>query len=374
MKKRTVLIVFGGYSTEYYVSCNSASGILEYINKDQFHVVTVGITIEGKWLYTEAAPDEIKDGKSWIKHPNNKYAMISSQRGEKQLLIFDASKCIRVLDIDCAFPVIHGYGGEDGSIQGLLEVANIPYVGSNITASANAMDKQLTRLFADHCGLKQPKCIVLKKHEYKDKEIALENLIDFGFPIYVKPASFGSSIGITKVNRISDLDDALQAAFQYEDKILIEEGIIGSEIKVSVIGNQLLDVGAICELRVPKNAVNDYKTKYISSSSIKKIPANLPDLLMRKVKKQACAIYKELNCSGFARVDFFLDKNNELYFNEINTIPGISKKSIFTLMFEEAGVPYPVLITRLIELAFERTKQVAETRQSTFNDILTKTQ
>ena len=186
----------------------------------------------------------------------------------------------------------------------------------------------------------------------------------------VKPASLGSSVGITKVNMQSELNSAIKEAFKYEDKILIEEGIVGIEIKVSILGNENLEIGAVCELKVPEDSLNDYATKYINCSSVKKIPANISAEVENKAKEQACLIYRELNCSGFARVDFFLNKDNEIYFNEINTVPGISEMSIFTMMFEEVGVSYTEIITKLIELALKKTKQVSEITEKSFSDIL----
>lgn len=366
MKKR-ILIMFGGYSTEYYVSCNSAKGILEHTDKNLFEVMQLGITIEGKWILTEATPEEIGDGITWLNNINNKSAMFSMNRNKNELLVFEKNS-IKKVHIDCVFSVIHGHGGEDGCIQGLLETVNIPYVGSGVAASANSIDKQLTRIFAERCHLKQPRCIVLKKEDY-EKESFIKDM-NLGYPVFVKPASLGSSVGINKVDDKNLLDTAIEEAFEYENKILIEEGIIGSEIKVAVIGNSDLMVGEICELKMPENAINDYATKYIKGSSIKIIPARINSKVKKEAVRQACAIYKELDCKGFARVDFFLSQNNELYFNEINTVPGISKKSIFTLMFEEYGVTYTELITKLINLAFENKKQVKDIEDGFLDKVI----
>lgn len=370
MQKKTILIIFGGCSTEYYVSCKSASGILEYIDKDLFEVVLVGVTLSGEWLLTEATSEEIQDGITWLDNRNNMNAIISPNRNKNELLVLNEN-VMEAIHIDCVFSVIHGHGGEDGSIQGLLEMSNIPYIGSNIAASANAMDKELTRVFADKCGLKQPACAVLHRKEYFQNHTSIKSLIEknFKYPIFVKPASLGSSVGISKVEKNSQLENAIRTAFKYEDKILLEEGIVGREIKVAIIGNENLQTGEICELKVPGNAINDYATKYVKCSSIKEIPADISTELEESAKKQAIAIYKELNCKGFARVDFFLKDNKELFFNEINTVPGISKNSIFTLMFEKKGISYTDIITKLIDLAFEKTNQVAEINQKSFEGL-----
>ncbi|MFR1343458.1 MAG: D-alanine--D-alanine ligase family protein [Anaerovoracaceae bacterium] len=367
--KKDVLVIFGGHNTEYYASCDSVGGMLDYIDGDIFNVLKIGVTIEGDWILTNASSDEIKDGISWLKRKDNKRAIISPERNRNNILVFSGSDIIEQ-HIDCVFPLISGYGGEDGTLQGLLEIANIPYVGSNTPSSANSMDKALTRLFADKCGLKQPECIVLYKKEYENKKGNLGEKIDFGYPVFVKPASLGSSVGLSKVDDASQLHKAVETAFNYENKILIEQGIEGKEIKVAVLGNDDLIMGEVCELTVPKGAVNDYATKHISFTSTKKIPAEISEELKEEAKRQAGEIFKILECKGFARVDFFLTDSDELYFNEINTVPGIGKHSIYSVMFEKAGIPLKEVLSRLIILSFENSKQVNETNKEKFEDFL----
>ena len=271
--------------------------------------------------------------------------------------------------IDCVFPLISGYGGEDGTLQGLLELSNIPYVGADVAASANAMDKALTRLFAAAAGLKQPRCLILKKDEFLTHEIEFEQKVDFGYPVYVKPVSLGSSVGISRVAHPSQLREAINKAFKYESKIMIEEGIEGKEIKVAVLGNDDPITGDICEITVPKGAVNDYETKHIKFTSTKRIPADITEDTADKVKHEAIAIYKELECEGMARVDFFLNNDGEVFFNEINTVPGIGKHSIYSQMFESAGLPIKDMLTELIDTAFKNKQQVSETSNDTFKEI-----
>lgn len=368
--KKDVLVIFGGHNTEYYVSCNSAGGVLSYIDHEKFNVFKLGITIEGEWVLTNASSDEIKDGISWLKRSDNRRAIISPERNKNIILIFDNGGIIEQ-HIDCVFPVIHGYGGEDGTLQGLLELGNFSYVGSDTVSSANAMDKAFTRLFADECGLKQPECVVLNKKE-KEEIVDIEKRITFGYPVFVKPASLGSSVGISRVDNPSQIDKAIELAFSYEDKILIEQGIDGKEIKVAVLGNNDLITGEVCEITVPKGAVNDYKTKYVSFTSTKKIPAEIDENVRKEAKRQACAIFKVLECKGLARVDFFLTEDNELYFNEINTVPGISERSIYTLMMEKAGISFTEVISKLITLSFERTKKINEIKKEAFSDFMKK--
>lgn len=369
MKKKTVLVIFGGHNTEYYASCDSVGGMLDYIDENLFHTLKLGVTIDGEWILTEANAEEIKDGKSWLTLSTNRRAIISPERNRNSLLVFHGDG-VEEKPIDCVFPLISGYGGEDGTLQGLLELTNIPYVGSTVAASANAMDKALTRIFADKCGLKQPSCLVLERKDYQNNQTNVGKLLDFGCPIFVKPASLGSSVGISKVDRPEQLHDAIDTAFKYEDKILIEEGIVGKEIKVAVLGNEELLTGEICEITVPKGEVNDYATKHINFTSTKRIPADISEEIKKEAEKQAKAIFKEIECKGFARVDFFLTDDGELYFNEINTVPGIGKHSIYSIMFEKAGMPLSDVLTKLILLSFESSKQVNETGHDTFQEFM----
>ncbi|MGN1334804.1 MAG: D-alanine--D-alanine ligase family protein [Anaerovoracaceae bacterium] len=369
MKKKELLVIFGGSNTEHYVSCTYAGSLFENIDESLFNVLKLGITVDGKWMLTEATPEEIKDGELWLRRKDNKRAIVSPERNRNSLIVFDGNT-VEEKHIDCVFPLISGYGGEDGTLQGLLELANVPFVGSAVAASANSMDKVLTRLFAEKCGLKQPQCVVLRKKEYMMLDTEPENIITFGFPVFVKPASLGSSVGITKVEEPQKLRSAIEIAFQYEDKILIEEGIDGKEIKVAVLGNEELTTGEVCEITMPEGMTNDYVTKYKYHSSIKKIPAEIDADVQKEVKRQAMAIYNTLECKGFARVDFFLTNENELYFNEINTVPGLGKNSIYTLMFEKAGMTFTEILNELIKLSFERVKQVSETKEDMFKEFM----
>ena len=351
MEKETVLVIFGGHNTEYYASCDSVGGMLDHLDRDLFDVLKIGVTEEGDWLLTEASSAEIGDGKTWLRRKDNRRAVITPVRGKRAVTAFDSRGRTEEIPIDCVFPLISGYGGEDGTLQGLLELADIPYVGSKVASSACAMDKQLTRIFARKCGVKQPRCLVLYRKDWEKQAESLPDMIGFNYPVFVKPASLGSSVGVSRVDRQEDLRQAAEEAFAYEDKILVEEGILGSEIKVALLGNEDLDMGAICQLTLSEGQVNDYAAKHIHFSSDKQIPADLPAELEHRIRKQAEDIYRALDCRGFARVDFFLDKKGELYFNEINTVPGIGERSIFALMFEKKGIPLKEVLTRLIRLA-----------------------
>lgn len=344
---QTVLLIFGGSNPEYYVSCDSASEVIKSIDLKIFNVLQIGITLDGKWLLTDASPEEIGDGISWTKRVTNRPAFLTPVRGKNSVSV-QLEPGIREIPVDCVFPLIHGYGGEDGCLQGLLELSGIPYVGSGVAASACAMDKQITRLFAQSCGMNLPACTVLKRGEKEKLEDYLYETGLLSFPVYVKPAKQGSSVGVSKAVNKEQLLEAMKLAFSFDEKILVEEGIDGFEIKVAVLGDRLPEIGEICKLTVPEGKLNDYDTKYQSFSSIKEIPAVLDKKLEDEIKKQALSIYRELECRGFARVDFFVDGKGKIYFNELNTIPGLGSSSVYVSMFEAKGLQRKELFTRLI--------------------------
>ena len=361
MRKERVLVLFGGHNTEYYASCDSVGGMLDQFDTELFQIYKLGVTIEGKWLLTSADPEEIRDGESWLKRKDNKKAVITPERDKKSFSVWE-KEGIREIPLDCVFPLISGYGGEDGTLQGLLELANIPYVGSKVASSACSMDKQLTRIFAERLGIRQPRCKILYRDAFESREKREELRLPFDYPVFVKPASQGSSVGISRVEKETDLEKAIREAFRYEEKILIEEGIAGKELKVAVLGNEKLEMGEICEITLPEGVVNDYAAKHLHYSSIKKIPAEIPEETAGEVFRQAEAIYKALDCRGFARVDFFLDPSGTLYFNEINTVPGIGSHSIYAAMFEKKGITLKNVLTRLIRLAQEDAKRAGARR------------
>lgn len=234
MDKKNVLIIFGGSSSEYFVSCKSAAGVIKYIDKSKHDVFKLGITMEGTWIFTDAMEEDIKSGRRWTEHPSNKRAMISLERNKHAVIIIE-NGLLTEIPIDCAFPLIHGNGGEDGRLQGFLELSNIPFVGSSVAVSANSMDRELTRFFSDLCQLQRPKSIAIRKNEIMQQPLQSLDL-KITYPLFVKPASAGSSIGVSKVFEPNQLMDAVKNAFLYDDKILLEEEITGTEIKVAIMG------------------------------------------------------------------------------------------------------------------------------------------
>ena len=353
--KKSIVVIFGGCSPEYEVSCNSGASLISAIDKEKFRVYPLGITKEGEWILTDATFDEIRNGQDWIKSAGNKKAFISPDRSVHGLVIMDGDK-FDVMSIDCVFPIVHGENGEDGTLQGLLELANIPYVGSKVLASACSMDKAVTRIFAEKINLIQPACYITTKEMYlkapENESLKVQNYFDgvCDYPLFVKPSSTGSSIGVSKVERKEELREAIEKALEYDQKVLIEEGINGTEIKVSILGNEELKVGELMKVTVESGLFNDYKTKYVAGTSEKELPASIPDNLKNEIKESAKRIYEAIGCQGFARVDFFLTEDHKVVFNEINTVPGFSESSVYSLMFKEIGLEYKDLILEMINL------------------------
>lgn len=357
--KKNFLLIFGTPSPEYYVNCKTAASIAKYVDKNLYNLYMVGIKKDGTWVYTETKIEDIVDGESWIKSKTNKLAAISPD-SQRNLIIFESETKIKKIKIDVAFAPVAGAYGEDGKISALLDMANIPYVGSDSISSGCSLDKSITRIFANDIKLKQPKCVIIDKSNYNiNKELYLKQINDLKYPIFVKPTLTGSSIGISKIIDKNKLEKAISLSFKYSDTILIEEGIEGTEIKVAVFGNKDdITIGSICELIANSNNANfnDYETKYDSSkdNAIKKIPANLNDNLIEEITVQSKKIFNALKCRDYARVDFFLSKEKELIFNEINTNPGMSCTSIYSLMMIDKGYTYSDIINGLIKMALNR--------------------
>ena len=359
--KKELLVIFGGASPEHEVSCTSAAALIGAVNTDKYNVHTLGITKEGNWLLTKATTEEIFDSETWLKHPSNCKAILSPDRADHGLLIFGAEG-ITKQHIDVVFPIIHGETGEDGQLQGLMDVAGIPYVGCGVCASACSMDKSVTAIFAQKCNVKLPEYYACACEDFlhDPQKIASElmnhfqNSLGYVFPLFVKPASTGSSVGISKVNNEEELLTALHVAAQYPGHLIVEESISGKELKVAILGKGLdIKVGELCEIVVENGIFNTFEMKYKSAGTHKKIPADLPAEVAETVRQYAIDVYRALDCKGFARVDFFVKADGTVIFNEINTVPGFTRGSIYSLMFEKAGVPYETLVEELILMAGE---------------------
>lgn len=352
MDRKTVAVIFGGKSSEYEVSLLSAASILRNIPEDQYHILKIGITKEGRWLWYEGPIDDIEGGR-WIHHPQNCSAVISPDPFHKGVLKLNENSA-ELIPVDCIFPVLHGKNGEDGTIQGLFELAGIPYVGCDLISSANCMDKQITHTLLDAAGIRTAKWRVLRKSERDQFENFIPEIEEaLKYPIFVKPANAGSSVGISKAHDREELLKAVDLAFQHDQKAILEETIVGAEVECAVLGNSYPRATAPGQI-TPCNEFYDYNAKYISGSSKLDIPANISALATDLVKATAIKAYQVLGCSGLSRVDFFVMEDGSVILNEINTLPGFTSISMYPKLWEAEGIPYDKLIDQLIRLALER--------------------
>lgn len=348
----TVCILFGGASSEYEVSLCSAASVLRNIDKTKYQVLPLGITRDGKWLLYQSDNYDAIENNTWMESEHCITASIVPDRSIHGILTTSGD----IFRIDCVFPVLHGINGEDGSMQGLFEIAGIPYVGCGVAASANAMDKTITKLFAATTGVRQAKWLVYTEETFfADEKAACKTLIDtLKLPIFVKPACTGSSVGVTKAKSETELVDAMHLALQYGHKVLFEETIIGQEVECAVLGDYVEVTAATPGEVCPTQEFYSYDAKYNDESSSLYIPARIPEASLEEVRNTAVRIFKALDGFGLSRVDFFVEKDGGVVFNEINTIPGFTKISMYPKMFAAYGIPYPELIDRLIILAMER--------------------
>ena len=350
-----VLVLFGGVSSEHEVSLRSAAAVIDHIDRSRWTVSTVGITKDGKWILYTGATEKIADG-SWIRDTAHQTAAaLSPDRSVHGLCVFDASGT-RQVRVDVVFPVLHGKNGEDGTMQGFLQLAGIPFVGCDALSSAMSMDKAVSNTIADHIGVPQAKWLGVTQTEYaQDAESFRRKCAEhLGFPLFVKPANAGSSVGVTKVGAPDALDDAMTAAFAEDTKVVLEEGIDGIELECAVIGNEMPEAPMVGEI-TPCNDFYDYEAKYIAADSALHIPARVDDETFRTVQQNACRIYRALGCSGLSRVDFFRRRSDgKVLFNEINTIPGFTSISMYAKMLVAAGWSFGEIVDRLLDLALEK--------------------
>lgn len=342
--KKKVAILFGGQSTEHDVSRVSAASVLRNIDLSEFDVYPIGITKDGKWFEYTGSIDKIENGE-WEKDEFYKGA-----NGQK--ILFNRQ-------VDVVFPVLHGLYGEDGTIQGLCKLLELPCIGPAVMSSAVCMDKVYTKYVLENFGIKQAEYVVVNAHEYtKNKEEILKNIEGkLGYSVFIKPSNSGSSVGISKAHNREELEKGLEVALKFDRKILVEETINAREIEVAVLGNDE-PVAAIPGEVIPANEFYDYEAKYSNAESRLLIPAALSEEKLEMVKEEAIKIYKILDCAGMSRVDFLVDKKTEeIYLNEVNTLPGFTKISMYPKMWQASGKTYSQLITELIELAVERNNR-----------------
>ncbi len=354
--KISLLILFGGKSSEHEVSCKSAASVLRHINSEKYDIKTIGITKEGNWVLTDSLADSVEDG-SWQQNESNKTAFIAPDHSTKGIIIQNDDGTLTKEPIDVVFPILHGKNGEDGTMQGLLQISGIPFVGSDAAASASSMDKAITKAIIDQTNVvNQAKCIVLHKKTYekdpKNEVIALFDYFECQLPLFVKPANAGSSVGISKVNDADELPKAIEIALKEDDKVLIQEAIVGREIEVAVLGNENPEASCIGEI-FAANEFYDYEAKYQNAASKTGIVFDLDEDKEREIREAAIKVYETMGCRGLSRVDFFLKESGKIVFNEINTLPGFTNISMYPKLWEASGLPYDKLIDKLIELAME---------------------
>lgn len=350
---KNILILFGGKSSEYEVSLRSAFSVITNIPKNKYTVTLLGITKDGKWLLFEDDINLIPENK-WLSGKCTR-AAISTDFGEKCVNVFRENGLEKIA-VDAVFPVLHGKNGEDGTVQGLLELSGIPYVGCDTLASAMCMDKAVTNMTADYAQIKQAKWLGITKHDYYANKAAFADscINNLGLPVFIKPANAGSSVGISKAKTRDEIFEAMDIAFKEDSKVVAEENIEGREVECAVLGNENPTASVIGEIR-PCNEFYDYEAKYINEASELCIPADLLENTSEKIRSLAVKAYKALGCSGLSRVDFFVrHSDGEVLFNEINTLPGFTSISMYAKLFEKYGIPYGELCDRLINLALER--------------------
>ncbi len=342
---KNILIIFGGKSNEYEVSLKSASSVIDNIDKSKYRIITIGITEEGKWLRFDGSTEEIRNN-TWFNNKTCKEAVLSPCTSHKGFIEFD-DYSTNLVSVDLVFPVLHGKFGEDGTVQGLLELSGIPFIGCKTLSSSICMDKAIAHNIVREAGIKVAKSLTI--FEEDDNIVDKIKEKDMKLPLYIKPAKSGSSIGITKVYDLDKLNEALEMAFIHDNKVVIEESINGFEVGCAVLGSKNLIVGGVDEIELTKGFFN-FDEKYTLETSKIHLPARIDEDKANEVKNTAIKIYKLLSCEGMARVDMFIDKDGEIFFNEVNTIPGFTGSSRYPKMMDLAGFSYTKLIDKLIEV------------------------
>ena len=353
MKKLNVCVLFGGVSPEHDVSLRSAEAVLNHLDKEKYELFPVGITKEGQWILYGGTDYSTLPADQWLNDDGNRPAAISPVRGQG-LLCFDGDS-VSTQHIDVVFPVLHGENGEDGAMQGLLQLAGIAYVGPHVSASAVSMDKTLTKLVADKAGVPQAAWQLVRR---SDLDVRMEQTLDtlesrFAYPMFVKPSGTGSSVGVSKAADRTALAQALTAAAAFDEKVLVEEFIRGREVEVAVMGNAS-PMASVCGEIDSGADFYDYDAKYITDTSTAYIPARIDDEVAERVREAAVKIYSAIGCCGLSRVDFFVTyDDNQVIFNEINTLPGFTSISMYPKLFGASGIPYSQLLDELLRLALE---------------------
>lgn len=351
-KMKTKLgLLYGGKSAEHQVSLRTALAVIQALDHAKFEIHPIYINEKGEWIkgsQLNGPVEKVEDLKLL------QTETLSSPALSADLFQTDEGK----ESFDVIFPLLHGPNGEDGTVQGFLELLNLPYVGNGVLASSAGMDKVIMKDIFAHAGLAQVKYVSFIKHEWKEaKEFVYEKVeSELGYPCFVKPANLGSSVGISKCTNITELDKAFQEAFQFDRKVIIEEGVTAREVEIAVLGNDDPKCSVAGEI-VPKKDFYDYKAKYEDGETALIIPAEITEAEYSQLNEMAITAFKSLDCSGLVRADFFLTKDGKAMINEVNTMPGFTPVSMFPLLWKHTGIEYPKLIERLVQLAIERHEE-----------------
>jgi D-alanine-D-alanine ligase len=357
-KRIRVAVVYGGRSSEHGVSVVSAGSVLAALDPEKYEVVPVGITRSGRWMLTDAAPESLRiTGRTMPEVEKGTAVVLAGDTSASALVAVEPGAAVEALaSVDVVFPVLHGRWGEDGTIQGMLELAGVPYVGPGVFASAAGIDKEFTKILLRAAGLEVGSFVVLRR----GRAWSAVDVQPLGLPVFVKPARAGSSVGITKVTDWSGLADAVDAAFAHDSKVLVEAAVAGREVECGVLENAAGEPEASvpAEIRlVADHDWYDFEAKYLDDACEFDVPARLPAELTAAVQDAACRAFTALDCRGLARVDFFLPPDGRVVVNEINTMPGFTPISMFPRMWAATGVDYPELVDRLVQAALRRAAE-----------------
>lgn len=366
MAKKSLAVLFGGQSSEHEVSCMSAANVIEQIDTNRYDLLLIGITEDGHWLKVDSV-EEIRSG-AWRE---SRTEAVLSPDATKQCAILTKDGVREEVKIDVAFPVLHGLYGEDGTVQGLFELAKIPYVGCGVLASAVSMDKLYTKIIVNDLGIRQADYVPVMVWKMKrDMDAVVEEIEGkFAYPVFIKPSRAGSSKGVSKANNREELVAGLHEAARHDHKILVEETIVGREIECAVYGGGDKPVLSSCVGEVLAAAeFYDFEAKYYNEESRTVIDPELPGDAAERVRKAAAAIFNAVDGFGLARVDFFVTADGEVIFNEINTLPGFTAISMYPMLWEAAGLSKRILIERLILMAFERQVPMAKDEEEEKTD------
>lgn len=349
-------ILFGGVSSEHEVSLMSATSILQNIPKEKYDVLLIGITKDGRWLSYDGDIQALTS-QDWEKDPTLKSVVLSQDRSRKGVYILEDGKQT-FHPIDICFPVLHGKNGEDGTIQGLFQLAGMPFVGCDMISSANCMDKEVTHTILEANGIAMAKWCSCRQSDLDFPAFAEKAEEKLGYPMFVKPANAGSSVGVSKAHNRDELQKALPVAFEQDRKVIVEEFVDGLEVETAVLGNENPKAADVCGELTPVSEFYTYEAKYIDGTTALHIPARIPQEVSERLRATAEKAFAAIGGEGLARVDFFVRKaDQQIILNEINTIPGFTSISMYPMLWEASGLAYPDLIDRLLQLGLARATE-----------------